>query len=330
MTSSFKQKIPLLFLVSICCWWGFYYNSYSPLNDFGAANFEWLFLLDGFLMLPILCFFCIKNKKEAGIKAVVYSCLVILVGSYIIPEQNKLIWNYLESGRYLVLAIFLFFELSAVLTVYLAIRIALYQKTDPDLAIQKPIKNFLGDGSLSKVFTFETRMWTYLFFANRIKPNYFNGQQHFSYHQKDDAQSNALGFIFLILFEIPLVHIILHFIWSPLAANIATALTLFGLAFFIAEYRAMSRRPISITSNELVIRYGIFNSLNISLNNIKSVKLNSKRIRRNPSIKRYDLYGTPNIEVQLHNPVGKIEAVYLGIDKPNQLINGIEIQKNSF
>lgn len=327
MELSFKQKIPLLFLIGICCWWGYYYNSNSVLNDFGDANFEWLFLLDGLLMLPVLCYFCIKDKKEAAIKALIYGCLVILVGSYIIPEQNKFIWNYLESGRYLVLAIFVLLETTAILTVYLAIRSSLSQKTDPDLAIQLPINNFLGNGTLSKIMIFETRMWTYLFFAHRIKLYHFDGHQHFNYHQKDDAQSNALGFIFLILFEMPLLHIILHFVWSSLAANIVTALTLFGLAFFVAEYRAMSRRPISIGNNELIIRYGIYNSLNISLDNIKSIDLNGKRIRRSPLIKRYNFFGIPNIEIQLKIPLEETEVVYLGINNPNQLINTVEILK---
>ncbi len=116
MNTSLKQKIPLIFLVCVSIFWGFYYASNSSLNDFGAANYEWLFLIDGLLVLPLLCFLCIKDKKQAVIKALVMGCLVVLIGSYIIPEPSKFIWHYLESGRYVVLLAFLLFEVVAIST----------------------------------------------------------------------------------------------------------------------------------------------------------------------------------------------------------------------
>lgn len=102
MNDSIRSKLPFLFLVCISTWWGFYYQSNSKLNDYGSANFEWLFLLDALIVLPIICFFCAKDKKEGVLKAVVLSCLAVLIGSYVIPEQSKLIWHYLENGRYFV------------------------------------------------------------------------------------------------------------------------------------------------------------------------------------------------------------------------------------
>ncbi|WP_462163324.1 hypothetical protein [Pseudoalteromonas xiamenensis] len=65
--------------------------------------------------------FCTKNKKEGLLKAVVLGSLAVLSGSYIIPEQSKLIWLYLENVRYLFLAIILVFEIVAISTVYSAI-----------------------------------------------------------------------------------------------------------------------------------------------------------------------------------------------------------------
>ncbi|WP_462173000.1 hypothetical protein [Pseudoalteromonas xiamenensis] len=104
--------------------------------------------------------------------------------------------------------------------------------------------------------------------ANRIKPEYYNGEQHFTYHQKGGAKSNLLGFILLIAFEMPIMHLVLHFIWSPLAANIVTLLTIFSLVFFITEYRAFSKRPISLFCNKLFIRYGLYQPLVIPLDNV--------------------------------------------------------------
>ena len=325
MRTAIKTKIPLLFLIAISLWWTFYYQSNSVLNDFGSANYEWLFFIDALFVLPILCFVCIKNKKEALLKATVLCSIAVLVGSFIIPPTNKLIWPYLEQGRYFVLAALVLLELSVLLTVYVSIKAALNQNIDPDLAIEEPIKRYLGDGLVAKVFSFETRLWTYALFASRIKPERFNGEQHFTYHQKDGAQSNLLGFILLIIIELPIAHVLLHFFWSPLAANIITALTLFSLVFFIAEYRAYAKRPISLTANELIIRYGIYQPLVIPLSNIAAAMPHAAYVKRAKNVKRYNSSGVPNVAIEMKPSSDgsdhMIQTIYLGIDQPNVFLN---------
>lgn len=325
---NFKEKIPLFFLIIVSLWWAFYYQSNSVLNDFGAANFEWLYLIDGLLVLPILCFLCLKDKKQAALKALIYSCLVILVGSLIIPESSKVIWPYLESGRYLVVAVFIVFEIVAMACVYLAIRTALLNDKDPDIAIDKPIKKLVGKGIIAELLNFETRMWSFALFANRIKKENYSGEQHFSYHQKDGSQSNLLGFIIIILFELPIAHVLLHFIWSPMAANIISLLTAFSLVFFIAEYRAISRRPISVDKDFVYIRVGLFNLQKIAIRNIYSIESNNEYIQRSKTLKRYNLAGYPNIKINLIKAINNIQTIYLGVDQENKFIQTIKNIKN--
>lgn len=324
MSYSIKQKLPLLFLLVISISWGLYYQGEHSLNGYGAANFEWLYLLDALLVLPVLCFVCIKDKKQAAIKAAVLCSLAVLVGSYIIPAQSKLVWHYLESGRYLFLALFLLFELAAVLTVYLAIRVALKQKADPDLAIISPIERLLGKGITANVLSFETRLWTYLLFAKQIKPAQFQGDKHFSYHLKDGAQSNALGFILLIALEMPMLHLLLHFAWSPLVANIVSGLTLLSLLFFIAEYRAMVRRPVSVDTDNLYIRNGIFNASIVALTNISAVKPHKGYVGRAKDHKRYNFAGEPNVVIALKQADNNVKYLYLGLDQPQAFIDAVK------
>ena len=330
MNSSIKSKIPLLFLVCISLWWGFYYQSNSKLNDYGSANFEWLFLLDALIVLPIICFLCVKDKKEALLKYIILMCLAVFFGSYIIPEQSKLIWHYLENGRYFVLAVILLFELVAISTVYLAIKGALSKNEDPDLSIEKPIKQYLGEGPVAKLLSFETRMWTYALFSKRVKLENFSGQQHFTYHKKDGAQSNLHGFLFLIAFETPIMHLLLHFIWSPFAANIVTLLTVFGLIFFFAEYRAVSRRPISLVGNNLFIRYGLYQPLVIPLDNIAKIIKNTEFVKRSRFVKRYNYSGYPNVEIELIDPAGKVKSVYIGVDNAEQFISAVLAETSKY
>ncbi|WP_258406094.1 hypothetical protein [Shewanella aegiceratis] len=323
LSASVKSKIPLLFLVCVSVWWAFYYQSNGPFNDYGRANFEWLYLLDALVVAPLLCFFCIKEKKDALIKALALICLGVLFGSFIVPEQNKFIWHHLELGRYLIVAVMVLFEVVAIASVVLAIRSALAQGRDPDLAIDEPITKLLGGGAIVSLLRFETRIWTYALFASRIDRHQFNGVQHFSYHQKDGAQSNLLGFILVIAFEAPLMHLLMHYLWSPMAANVISLLTLLSLVFFVAEYRALSRRPISLSQNDLVIRCGLYSPLVIPLGNISRVVSNQAFVKRSSQVKRYNYAGIPNVEISLSEPIGQLEKVYLGVDDPGAFIQAI-------
>ncbi|RLV58768.1 hypothetical protein D5018_15590 [Parashewanella curva] len=318
-----KQHIPFLFFALISLWWAYYYQSNTWLNEYGQAKFEWLYLLDGLISIPLICFLCIKDKKQALIKSISYLLLVILIGRFIIPEPNQEIWSYLAALRYLIIPLFLAFEIFTIFTVYLGIKAALSENMDPDSAITAPIEKAFSKGILTQLFSFEARIWTFALFANKVNPKHFKGYTHFSYHNKDGTQSNALGFILLFIFEIPIVHLLLHFIWSATAANVVTILTILGMVFFIAEYRALSRRPISIDSQHLYIRYGVFNPMEIELSNIEKIEHNQERIKRASHIKRYNLAGTPNIKLVLKQPIGKINEIYLGLDRPLTFINAI-------
>ncbi|MCF2857198.1 hypothetical protein L1286_06945 [Pseudoalteromonas sp. SMS1] len=324
MSPVIVSKFPFVFFLAISIWWGFYYQSNSRLNDFGQANFEFLYLLDALIVLPIICFLAVKNKKEALLKALTLCCLAVWVGSYIIPENSKLIWPYLENGRYVMSALILLFEAAAIVTVILAIKTALNQEVDPDVAISQPIERFLGKSAVATILNFETRMWTFALFAKRVKPENYRGTQHFTYHQKDGAQSNLLGFVFLIALELPLTHLLLHFVWSPMAANVVTILSVLSLVFFLAEYRAMVRRPISIDGGDLRIRYGLFQPLTVSLSNVASINGNDTFVARDKSIKRYNYSGVPNVEIVLVEPIGQIKKICIGVDNPYTFMESIK------
>lgn len=319
-----KNIAPLIYLVTITVFWSWYYRSNHILNDYGQAKFEWLFMLDALLVLPVLCWFCVTDKKAAVIKAMVYVGLAIFIGSFVIPAEHKVIWPYLENGRYVMLAMLLLFEVTVIVTVYWAIRGGLNANADPDQAISMPIRKWLGTGVVAKLMCFEARMWSFLIFNQRIKEQNYPGDVHFSYHQKDGAQSNALGFIWLVVFEIPLVHLLLHFVWSPLAANVVTGLTLFGLCFMVAEYRAMNRRPISILNDQLIIRMGLLNEYIVDLTVIESVDKHCDYVPRSKSIKRFNLAANPNVCLQLKKTEKGVNRIYLGVDQPVAFIDAIK------
>ncbi|AGP80549.1 hypothetical protein I533_02780 [Alteromonas mediterranea MED64] len=329
MKPSVKSKIPLAFLTIISIWWWYFYSSSNALNDYGNAKHEWLFMLDALLVLPILCFLCESDKQKAFLKAAILCCTSVFIGSLIIPEQNKVVFNFLESGRYSVLGIILVLELSALVTVCLAVRASLANKEDPDLAVSNPIEKVFGPSLFSSILSLEGRVWSFALFASQIKSSAYRGNQHFYYDTKDGAQSNLFGFMLLIIIEIPLVHLLLHFLWSSTAANIATGLTLFGLIFFFAEYKAVGKRPISIHGNKLIIRYGLYAPFTIPLDNVSEIRPNNSFVKRSRNVKRFNYSGVPNVAINLCSPISGKTEVYLGVNSPEAFINNIKHAKNA-
>ena len=320
MQVAIRTKIPFIFLVSISLFWAFFYQSSTWINDYGTSKSEWLLIVDGLIVLPILCFIFIEDKKEALIKSITYSCLIVLLGSLVIPDSSKFVWSYLESGRYALIVLFLVVEIITISTVIFAIRVSLGKSMDPDLSISAPIEKLLGTTILSKILSFDTRLWTYFLFSKRIQKENFRGEKHFTYHQKDGAKSFLGAFILLILVEIPLVHLFLHFVWSPMGAGVITILTLMGLVFFIAEHNAVSIRPISILDNKLIIRYGIWNPVDICFNEMKDICKSEGFIRRSSNARRFNLSGVPNVKIGLRSG----EEIYLGVDSPVEFIDEIK------
>ena len=179
MISKITNQVPLLYLLLISVGWGIYYSSPSEINNMGAANFEWLFMLDALIVLPVLCLFVEKNKQKASLKAAILCCTAIFIGSVIIPEQNKVIFHYLEGGRYVVLATILLLEFSTFITVLLAFKALLAKNEDPDVALQKPIERVFGRSVFSNLLQFESRMWAFAFFSSHIKSRAYTGTQPF-------------------------------------------------------------------------------------------------------------------------------------------------------
>ncbi|MCL1046791.1 hypothetical protein L2737_15890 [Shewanella electrodiphila] len=318
-------KLPFVCFVFMSIAWWYFYTHDMWLNDFGRVKSEWLLLIDMMVTMPLICFVCVKSNKLALLKSLSYFALFVALGSYVIPAENQVLWLHLTDLRYVLITGFFIIELSAILCVILAIRQAVKSGEDPDIAIDNSIINLVGNGILASVLMLETRVWSFVFCSRFIKPSSYKGEQHFYYHHKDANQSNSLGFMLMIAFEIPLMHLLIHFIWSPFAANIITGLTCFSLAFFIAEYRAMSRRPISIDQQTLYVRYGVFNQFTISLSNITSIHINHDVIARSEHIKRYNFSGVPNVRILLTHPVNGIDAIYLGVNEPHKFIKAISL-----
>jgi len=310
MNSKLNTKIlsPFSIFLIMCLSWLWFYKFDSLLNESGAYKPEWIMLIDGFVVLPLLILWLSDN-----------SCLIIVLGMYLIPLTEKYIWNHLSAVRYIFVAGFILFELFVIYSVLTAMRL-LFRGTASVNAVDKQItkiaNSLTSNVNLVKLITLEIRVWSYALFAHRVVLDDENKSLHFSQSNNGGTKPNILTFIFLIVIELPIVHLFCMLVWSSVVANILSLLTLFGLLFMVGMYRSVELRYTCIDENTVLIRYGVFNENAIAFTDILAVTQVSERVYRAANIQRYYWDDNPNIEITLKKDEG-ISKVYLQLDEPS-------------
>jgi hypothetical protein len=296
---------------------------------------DWTLLVDFSLSLPLLHYLLFRpTLKQWLIRWVQLTGLGIVLGHFIIPDSSRHIWPWLEMVRSAMLALMIPMELAVMALIAYSVWKLIKLDGDIDRALQAGIERMLGKSSSSQLALWEARIWLYALFKPK-HPRYA-GQQHFSYAKQHGNASNQLGFIIAILFEMPLAHLLLHFMWSPKAAWIASALSVWALIYLVSEYRATLARPVSIDDGTLYIRCGVLSVDSvIAWHQIKSVEKNTQPVRRQPGVRRYKQMGELNIVIHLQpgillpdlfgraQPVAKI---CLGLDDPDGFVRAASVK----
>lgn len=162
-------------------------------------------------------------------------------------------------------------------------------------------------------------------------------QNEFSYHKKSGTPALLGAIIFIIAIETFALHIVLAK-WSVIAAWIFSGLSIYSSIQMLGFAKSLSRRPICLTDNHLILRYGIMNETHISYTDIESVDLSRKRIDKEEHIKKLSPFG----ELERHNVIiylkkentlmglygmkKKFRGIALHIDKPEEFKEKIKTQ----
>lgn len=184
--------------------------------------------------------------------------------------------------------------------------------------IREAAREILPARRVSEAIAFEMSVLYYALFSWRQYPRYPqipSGTQAFTYHRTSGY--GALGFAFLIATAaeaIP-VHILVAR-WSPRGAWFLTALALYGLFWFLADYRATRLRPILLDEETLTIRTGLRWTIRIPRNHI--VAIHKKAPKSEPFL-RATLPMMKPLWIELTEPV-TAQGPY-GIEKQGRWIS---------
>lgn len=307
----------------------------TAVNDYGRDIAEWPLLADLLMTFPLLYYFMFRPAPKAFLlRWLGFAALGMWFGSLVIPAEGKVVWRGVESLWPVYVALQGALELYLLVFLVRKMRALARLDGNVDDAMARTIRGRLGRGAAGWFALFEARIWYYGLFMRDGARLRFRGERHFSYDKNEGNASNQIAVIMLIVFELPLSHLLLHLVAvNPVLAWIVDGLTLWSLLYLVAEYRATHWRPVSLDGDALLIRYGVFAADRVvAYGLIESIARRGGPLPRERGVLRLRQSGGANVEIRLRPGArlagfgGREQAVTricLGLDQPDAFIDAV-------
>lgn len=146
--------------------------------------------------------------------------------------------------------------------------------------------------------------------------------QQFTYHKKSGYTGFIIAMICVCMVETVGVSYLLYK-WSPVLHWIHLFLSVSTILFLILDLRAVTKNPIILQNDELIIKVGLRPAVIIELSfisEIKSGKLNFENDRKNKDVLDLSLLGfdEPTFEIVLSEPIQNknknIQRIFFTVD----------------
>ena len=146
-------------------------------------------------------------------------------------------------------------------------------------------------------------------------------------------------FFFIIMIEAIAVHLLLQS-WSQVVAWILTCLSIYGCFQILGILKSLSRRPISIKNDAVILRYGIMNEVEVPYNQIKQIAAFTTTVEKSDGYVHLspfkDMEGH-NILIEVENEMElngfygvkkSFEKLLIYTDEPERFLKKMEAVRN--
>lgn len=282
--------------------------SHSSLFQWHPETLSIAITFDLALTVPLVYLFLIRKKKVPNTTAIPFFIGGLILASYLIPAEHQF---YLSLIKQWVVPVVELAALTLVGRQVLKVLKAYKAQKNDSFDFHSIIRQAAGEvlpKRVDKILAFEISIIYYGFFHwKKVKLN----ANEFSYHRKSGTIAVLAILIFIIWIETFVLHILLQR-WSPLAAWVLTILSLYSGFQLFGMLRSLSKRPVSIRKDILLLRYGIMSEAAIPFENIGSVELNTRQLaKEEPTCKLSPLGDLDSHNVLLHlKEATTVEGLY--------------------
>jgi hypothetical protein len=236
----------------------------------GGISFAITF--DFLIFIPALYFLIIRKTSIPNFTVVPVLVLSMVLCGFMLPESQQWYLNGFETW------VFPIFELAVISFVVWKVhqvirtfRESKKEELDFFTALKETCQELVPRRAVMPLVT-EISVFYYGFFQWRKRKLRSN---EFSYHKSSGAVTLLIAVIGMVSVEMITVHVLLSK-WSVIAAWVLTILSVYSGIQIFGFAKAMLQRPIQITEDNLVLRFGILKETSIPLHEIKSIELTTK------------------------------------------------------
>ncbi len=324
--------IPLLLMATLIVF------AKSSLFNANSSALSLAITIDLLLTTPFVYFLLIRKTSIPKTTVVPFVVLGIVIATFILPTENQF---YLNLFKTWVLPLIELSILSFVIyNVIKGIKRYKHNKArnpnDFYNILKSTCYDILPRGGVIPFVT-EVAVIYYGFISwkkRKLKPN------EFSYHKDSGTVGLLIALLFLIAIETVAIHLLLTQ-WNTIAAWILTGLSIYSGIQILGFLKSMSKRPIVIQSDKLVLRYGIMNETIISIADIESIELSTKDIELDKTTRKLSFLGNleghntvltlknENLLIGLYGIKRPYKVLALQVDEKVKFKNEIELLLNT-
>jgi hypothetical protein len=223
--------------------------------------------------IPLIHFFLSRRNSNLKYSTALFFTAGLLVANFIIPKNNQFLLHEVKVWVVPVIELcsIVFFVIQ---TKKIRSKHALLRKNNDDFyTVFKQVLKELLPTRLAAIITAEISAFYYGFF-NWRKVDYTD--KTFSYHKKTGTVSLIGVFIFMIMVETFVFHLLLQR-WSEKIACSVSGLSFYAALQAFGIAKSILKRPIQINDDQLIIPYGILAETVIDLKDIVSVEAYNKQ-----------------------------------------------------
>ena len=287
---------------------------------------------DLLLTVPLVYFLLIRKTEIPKTTVVPVLIIGLLIGSYFLPKESQTYLTIFKTWALPVIEIsiltFIIIKVLSAIKKYKSLK-----GSTPDFfnALKSACNEILPK-KLVLLFATEIAVFYYGFINWKIRGI---NENEFTYHKNSGTPALFGGFIMIIGIETFALHFLLAR-WSIVVAWVLTALSVYTAIQVLGFAKSLSKRPISINTDSLTLKYGILNEVEIPFSDIKKIELSRKSLEKGELIKTLSPLG----ELESHNVIiylkmenelvglygmkKKFQVLGLHIDEPKQFNERME------
>lgn len=309
---SFNRNL-VIFGIPLCIFAGLIlFLKYSfPL---GHSTLNLAITADLLLTVPLVYFLLIRKTEIPKTTVIPMILIGLLIGTYLLPKESQ---NYLTLFKTWALPVI---EISVMTFVVIKFRRAISSYKElkgivPDFySTLKSVCSEVVPKKLVLPLATEFAVIYYGFIDWKTKPLREN---EFTYHKNSGTPALLGAVIFIVVIESIVFHLLIAR-WNIVAAWILTGLSVYTAIQLLGFAKSLFKRPIHFDDDNLFLKYGILNEVEIPLADIDTIELSSKTLDE-------DFIG------KTLSPLGELEShnMILHLSEEHELV-GLYGMKNKF